>query len=153
MEEVAFTKVNDANEKVATAEADKATAEADKATAETNYSQIKADYDEIKPKYEAYVQAEEQRQADELDAQKEAKFAEYEDVLSENAEFTALKERKNELSVDDIEKECAVLYVKANRTKTNFSKTVSTAVVGVMDDGDATDGFVNTKYGNIPILR
>ena len=146
MEEVAFTKVNDANEKVATAEADKA-------TAETNYSQIKADYDEIKPKYEAYVQAEEQRQADELDAQKEAKFAEYEDVLSENAEFTALKERKNELSVDDIEKECAVLYVKANRTKTNFSKTVSTAVVGVMDDGDATDGFVNTKYGNIPILR
>ena len=153
MEEEAFTKGNDANEKVATAEADKATAEADKATAETNYSQIKADYDEMKPKYDAYVQADEQRQAAELDAQKDAKFAEYEDALAENADFTALKERKGELSVDDIEKECAVLYVKANRTKTNFSKTGSTAVVGVMDDGDVTDGFVQTKYGNIPVRR
>lgn len=153
MEEAAFTKVNDANEKVTTAEADKATAEADKATAETNYSQIKADYDDIKPKYDAYVQADEQRQAAELDAQKDAKFAEYEDALAENADFTALKERKGELSVDDIEKECAVLYVKANRTKTNFSKTGSTAVVGVMDDGDVTDGFIQTKYGNIPVRR
>lgn len=153
MEEVAFTKVNDANEKVATAEADKATAEADKAVAETNYSQIKADYDDIKPKYDAYVQADEQRQAAELEAQKDAKFAEYEDTLADNADFVALKERKGELSVDDIEKECAVLYVKVNRTKTNFSKTGSTAVVGVMDDGDVTDGFVQTRYGNIPVNR
>ena len=153
IEEVAFTKVNDANEKVATAEADKATAEADKAAAETNYSQIKADYDDIKPKYDAYVQADEQRQAAELDAQKDAKFAEYEDTLAENAGFAALKERKGELSVDDIEKECAVLYVKANRTKTNFSKTGSTVVVGVMDDGDVADGFIQTKYGNIPVKR
>ena len=146
MEETAFTKVNDANEKVATAETDKA-------TAETNYSQIKADYDDIKPKYDAYVQADEQRQAAELEAQKDAKFAEYEDTLAENADFTALKERKGELSVDDIEKECAVLYVKVNRTKTNFSKTGSTAVVGVMDDCDVADGFVQTKYGNIPVRR
>lgn len=146
IEETAFVKVNEANAKIEAAEQDKA-------AAETNYSQIKADYDDMKPKYDAYVQADEQRQAAELDAQKDAKFAEYEDTLAENAEFTALKERKGELSVDEIEKECAVLYVKVNRTKTNFSKTGSTAVVGVMDDGDDTDGFIQTKYGNIPVRR
>lgn len=146
MEDAAFSKVNDANEKVAAAEQDKV-------TAETNYSQIKADYDDMKPKYDAYVQADEERQAAELNAQKDAKFAEYEESLAENADFTALKERKEELSVEDIEKECAVLYVKMSRTKTNFSKNNSSAVVGVMDDGDGADGFVQTKYGNIPIRR
>ena len=148
IEETAFTKVNEANEKVATAESDKATAEA-------NYSQIKADYEEIKPKYEDYVRADEERQAAELNAQKDAKFAEYEDALSENAEFVALKERKSELSVDDIEKECAVLYVRTNRPKPNFSKTGSTPVtVGVMDDSDVVDsGFIRTKYGNIPVRK
>ena len=147
IEEVAFTKVNEANEKVTVAEGEKATAEA-------NYTQIKADYDEMKPKYEDYVRADEERQAAELDAQKDAKFAEYEESLAENADFTALKERKGELSVEDIEKECAVLYVKMARTKTNFSKNNSSAVVGIMDDdGDNTNGFVATKYGNIPVVR
>ena len=147
IEESAFTKVNEANEKVATAEADKE-------TAETNYTAIKADYDDIKPKYDAYVQADEQRQADELNAQKDAKFAEYEDVLAENADFVALKERKDEMSVDEIDKECAVIYVKVNRAKSNFSKTNSTsAVVGVIVDDVNTDGFIQTKYGNIPVRR
>lgn len=148
IEEVAFTKVSEANEK---AEA----AEQGKAEAETNYTSIKADYDEIKPKYDAYVQAEEQRQVNELNAQKDAKFAEYEDVLSENADFAALKERKEELSVDEIEKECAVLFVKMNREKMNFSKQNSASTtVGIMDDHDeVADGYVHTKYGNIPVKR
>ena len=147
IEETAFTKVNAANEKVATAESDKATAEA-------NYSQIKADYDAMKPKYEDYVRADEERQVAELNSQKDAKFAEYEDSLAENADFLALKERKDELSVDDIEKECAVLYVRANRPKPNFSKSGYTpVVVGVMDDGDDNSGFIHTKYGNIPVRK
>jgi hypothetical protein len=149
IEEVAFAKVNEAMEKIVDIEQAKT-------DAETNYSQIKADYDEIKPKYDEYVQAEEKRQADELNAQKDSKFAEYEDILSENADFTALKERKDELSVDEIEKECAVLYVKANRSKANFSKSNSTsAIVGVINDEDDNDDgdYAVTKYGNIPISR
>lgn len=143
IEDTAFTKVNEANVKAENAEADKV-------TAETNYATIKADYDDMKPKYDAYVLADEQRQAAELNAQKEAKFAEYEDVLSENADFVTLKERKDELSVDDIEKECAVLYVKANRAKSNFSKTNgASAVTGVLKEDDDDDGYIDTKYGRI----
>lgn len=141
IEEAAFAKVSDANAKVETAEHDKSEAEA-------NYTSIKADYDEIKPKYDEYVLADEQRQAAELEAQKDAKFAEFEEILSENADFTALKERKNELTVEEIEKECAVLFVKASRAKNNFSKTNGTpAVVGVVDDSNDMDGYVETKYG------
>ena len=146
IEEAAYSKVQEANEKATTFEEEKANAEA-------NYSQIKADYDEMKPKYDAYVLAEEQRQAAELDAQKDAKFAEYEETLAENEDFVALKERKHEMSVDEIEKECAVLYVKATRSKSNFSKTGSTVVVGVLDDGDNAKGFIQTKYGDIPVRR
>jgi hypothetical protein len=147
IEEVAFTKVNEANEK---AEA----AEQGKVEAETNYTAIKADYDEMKPKYDAYVLAEEQRQIEELTAQKDAKFSEYEETLSENAEFAALKERKEELTVDEIEKECAVLYVRVNRPKANFSKqTGASAVVSIIKEEDNLDGYVSTKYGKIPVKR
>lgn len=123
-----------------------------KANIEVEFAEVKADYDEIKPKYDEYVKAEAQREADELNAQKDAKFAEYEDVLGENADFAALKEKKADMSVDEIEKECAVMFVKASRAnKINFSKDdVVSAVVGVLDDSDdIDDGYIHTKYGNI----
>ncbi len=122
----------------------------------SDYDAIKADFDEMKPKYDEYVKAEEQREIEEQNAQKEAKFAEYEDVLGENDDFIALKEKKDEMSVDEIEKECAVMFVKVSRSsKINFSKASSTsAVVGVFEDGgDADDGYIHTKYGSIRRVR
>lgn len=119
---------------------------------EAEYSQVKSELDEIKPKYDEYVAAEAEREVAEINAAKDAKFSEYEDVLGENAEFAAIKEKRDELSVDEIEKECAVLYVKATRAaKNNFSKNSNVAVVGVMNDGDddVIDGYVRTKYGDI----
>lgn len=65
------------------------------------------------------------------------------------------QEKKDELSVDEIEKECAVLYVKVNR-KNNFSKqNSSTATAGVLDDGDDNDSncWMSEKYGAIHINR
>lgn len=118
--------------------------------AEANYSHVKEELDEIKPKYDEYVAAEEKRQADELNAAKDAKIAEYEDSLGENADFATIKDKKDELSVDEIEKECAVLYVKTMRAaKTNFSKSNSSPAVSIIEDGDDDDrdGYVNTKYG------
>lgn len=120
------------------------------------YDSIKSEYDEIKPKYDEYVQAEAQRVAEELSAQKDAAFAEYESDLADNVEFSALKEKKEEMSVEDIEKECAFLYVKANRSKNKFSTVESqSAVVGILNEADDSDhdGLVLTKYGYIPVSR
>lgn len=119
---------------------------------EAEYSQVKSELDEIKPKYDEYVAAEAEREVAEINAAKDAKFAEYEDVLGDNAEFAAIKEKREELSVDEIEKECAVLYVKTTRAaKINFSKNSNAAVIGIMNDGDddVIDGYVSTKYGYI----
>lgn len=119
---------------------------------EAEYSQVKSELDEIKPKYDEYVAAEAEREVAEINVAKDAKFSEYEDVLGDNAEFAAIKEKREELSVDEIEKECAVLYVKTTRAaKINFSKNSNAAVIGVMNDGDddVIDGYVSTKYGYI----
>ena len=146
--ETAFSRVEDANQKVIAAENEKATIEA-------NYTQVKSNYDDMKPKYDAYVQAEEQRKTDELNAQKQAKFAEYEDVLTESVEFSALKERANELTVDEIERECAVLYVKTTRGLSGTTKNTNYSMtLGVLEQSDDSNDYVVTsKYGNIPIGR
>lgn len=161
--EGAFTaKVEEAEAKFAEVEA-KATeaeeklaeAEQSKVDVEAEYAQVKAEYEEIKPKYDEYVAAEAQREIDELNAQKDAKFAEYEESLAENADFAALKEKKDDMSVKDIENECAVLFWKMNRSKNSFSKENSkSAVLGVIGDSeDVADGYVHTKYGDIRKIR
>lgn len=123
-----------------------------KAEVETAFAEVRANYDEIKPKYDEYVFAEAEREAEELSATKDSKFAEYEDVLGDNADFAALKEKKADLTVDEIEKECAVMYVKMSRAnKANFSRDETESVsLGVFDD-DASDNshYIHTKYGNI----
>lgn len=146
-EEIAFNKVIEAETKVT--EAEKA-----KNEAETNYTKVKIDYDTIKPKYDEFVAAEEKRIAEEVNAAKDAKFAEYEVALADNADFTALKEQKDELSVDEIENKCAIIFAKINLKNTSkkdkstdFSKTLV-----IPDDGES-EGFVETKYGNIRVSK
>lgn len=143
------------SEKVAEFETKIAELEESKSAVEQELSEIKAEFEEIKPKYDEFVQAEEQRQLEAVNAMKDAKFAEFEDVLGENEEFAALKEMKDELTVDEIEGKCAILYVKATRAKKDFAASNSTfAAVGVINDADdVSDGFVATKYGNIPVSR
>lgn len=150
----AFEKV--VGEKLEEAENKVTEAENAKAEIESDFAQVKSELDEIKPKYEEYEASEAQRKADEINAEKDAKFAEYEDVLADNADFAAIKEKKDELSVDEIEKECAVLYVKAARAaKSNFSKSSTSPAVGIIedDDDDVADGYVNTRYGYIKKSR
>ena len=144
IEETAFNKISEAENKLAEAK------EA-KATAETDYENIKADYDEIKPKYDEFVKAEQERLDKEIEEQKDAEFARYDAVLGDNAEFTALKEKKAEMSVKEIESECAILYARKSLANANFSKNDNQSALGVMDNEDENDGFVVTKYGNIPV--
>lgn len=148
IEKVFSEKADEADGKIAEVESAKEKIEED-------FESIKSELEEIKPKYEELFAADEKRKTDELNAEKDAKFDEYEDSLSEVAEFAALKEKKDELSVDDIEKECAVLYVRQNRAKSNFSKSDNgyAAVEIIDDEDDAMDGYVNTKYGYIKVGR
>lgn len=156
IEEAAFAKVEEADAKLEEAVKEKDEAEAGKAEVEAEFGKVQAELDEIKPKYEEFIAAEEVRVAEALNAEKDAKFAEFEDILAENAEFSALKEKKDEMSVDDIEKECAVLYVKVNRGKQNYSKqsAAGSSAVGIIEGNEDHAGIVRTKkYGDVHIGR
>lgn len=136
IEETAFSKISEA--------------ETAKKTAEENYTSIKAEYDKIKPEYEEYVRAEQKRLDDELDAKKDAMFAQFENVLSDNADFKSLKDNKGNFTVDEIEAKCSILFSRKNIS--NFSKSTDrSAKVGVMNDSDGDSGYVSTIYGNIPV--
>jgi len=155
VEETAFTKVEEANTKVSEAEGKVSELESKASEFETakneieeKFNQINAEFEEMKPKYEDYVRAEQARIEAELDAQKDAEFAKYESVLIDDINFAALKEKKAEMSVKEIESECAILYARKNLA-TNFSKPNDDAMTaGLVDDGEK-NGFVATKYGYV----
>ena len=158
IENNAFTKVEEANMKVSEAEnkivefeAKVSEFESAKNEIEEKFNQVNAEFEEMKPKYEDFVKAEQARIEAEVDAQKDAEFAKYETILADDANFTALKERKSELTVKEIEAECAIMYTR-KALAINFSKNNdSVMVAGIIGNGGAMEGFVETKYGFIPV--
>lgn len=158
IENVAFEKVEEANAKLSDAEgkvseyeAKVGEFEAAKNDIEEKYNQISAEFEEMKPKYDDFVKAEQARIEKELDAQKEAEFAKYEAVLSDEVEFAALRENKSEKTVKEIESECAIMYARKTLAQTNFSKSNDGVMTAGLVDNGVRDGFVETKYGYIPV--
>lgn len=159
IETTAFAKVEEANAKVSEAEGKISEYEAKVSEFETakneieeKFNQISSEFEEMKPKYEDYVRAEQARLDAELDAQKDAEFAKYETVLNDDANFAALKEKKAEMTVKEIESELAIMFARRTLASANFSKSDSAMKAGLVDDG-GKDGFVETKYGYIKVNR
>lgn len=156
VENSAFAKIEEANMKVVEAESKVSEFELAKNELEENYNQIKAEFEEMKPKYEEFVQAEQTRIEAELDAQKDAEYAKYEGVLAGDTEFEALKEKKAEMTVEEIESKCAIMYAKKsleNLANANFSKNDNGIMTASLIDNSGKDGVVETKYGYIPVKR
>ena len=159
IETTAFAKVEEANAKVTEAEGKISEYEAKVSEYETTkneieekFNQISSEFEEMKPKYEDYVRAEQARLDAELDAQKDAEFAKYETVLNDDTNFAALKEKKAEMTVKEIESELAIMFARKTLASTNFSKSDSAMKAGLVDDGEK-DGYIVTKYGYIKINR
>lgn len=158
IENVAFEKIEEANAKVSDAEGKVAEFEekisefeAAKNEIEEKYNQINAEFEEMKPKYEDFVKAEQARIEAELDAQKDAEIAKYEAVLADDVNFAELKEKKSEKTVKEIESECAIMYARKTLAQTNFSKSNDGVMTAGLIDNGGKDGFVETKYGYIPV--
>ena len=156
IEDAAFAKVEEANVKVAEAEGQVSEYEAKVSEFETakneieeKYNQVNAEFEEMKPKYEDYVKAEQARMEAELDAQKDAEFAKYEEFFKDSADFAALKEKKTEMSVKEIESELAIMFARKSLANPNFSKTNDGAMVAGIVDDETKEGYVSTKYGYV----
>lgn len=158
IEDNAFTKVEEANAKVSEAENKVSEYETKVSEFETakneieeKFNQVNAEFEEMRPKYEDYVRAEQARIEAELDAQKDTEFAKYETVLADDVNFAALKEKKAELTVKEIESECAILFARKNLANTDFSKSDNGIMTAGIIHDNSNNGFVETKYGCIPV--
>ena len=149
--EEANTKTSEAEGKVSEYEVKISEIETAKNDIEEKYNAVNAEFEEMKPKYEDFVKAEQARIEAELEAQKDAEFAKYETVLADDVNFAALKEKKSEMTVKEIESECAIMYARKNLANTNFSKNNDGVMVAGLADNGVKDGFVETKYGFIPV--
>lgn len=157
IEDNAFAKVEEANAKVSEAEGKiseyetkVSEFEVTKNEIEEKLNQVTAEFEEMKPKYEDFVKAEQARIEAELDAQKDAEFAKYEAVLADDVNFAALKEKKSEMTVKEIESECAIMYARKNLANANFSKSDSGVMTaGLIDNDNIDDGYIDTKYGRM----
>ena len=125
----------------------------EKGVMETDYSSIKTELDEIKPKYEDFVKQEEVRIENETSLKKDELFTKFDDHLSDVANYVSLKGNKNELSLDEIQKQCAFMFTEKSLS-TNFSKkqkTENQLIADIIDPSTDGDGIVQTKYGAIKV--
>lgn len=161
IEDTAFAKVEEANTKVSDAEGKVSEYEVKVSEFETakneieeKYNQVNAEFEDMKPKYEEFVKNEQLRMEAELEAQKDAEFAKYESVLTDDVNFTALKEKKAEMSVKEIESELAIMFARKSLASVNFSKSDNGAMTAGLINNKEADGFVvSSRYGYIPVKR
>ena len=152
--EEANTKIVEAENKIAEFEAKVSEFETAKNEIEEKYNQVNAEFEEMKPKYEVYVEAEQARIAAELDAQKEAEFAKYESFLSDDVDFAALKDKKSEMAVKEIESELAIMYARKALAQTNFSKPDNGVMTAGLVQSNEKEGFYySERYGYVPTKR
>lgn len=122
----------------------------EKATVEANYTAVKGELDEMKPKYEAYVVAEQQREAAAIEAAKDAEFAKFDQHLADVTEYTELKKNRDDFSLEDIQSQCAVLFTQKN-LNANFSRKNKDAAPVVADVFEGTPkNDVSSRYGVLP---
>lgn len=152
--EEANARVSEAQDKVVEFEAKVSEFEKAKNDIEEKYNQVNAEFEEMKPKYEDFVKAEQARIAAELDAQKDAEFAKYEVVLADDVNFAALKDRKAEMAIKEIESELAIMYARKSLAQTNFSTSNECVITaGLIQDNEKEGFYYSERYGYVPTKR
>lgn len=125
----------------------------DKATAEANYTAVKQDYDEMKPKFEAYVADEQKREAAAIEAAKDAEFQKFDQHLSDNDKYVALKKDRDKYTLEDIQSRCAILFTEKN-LNANFSRKEKGAAPMTAEVFEQTpQADVSSRYGALPTKK
>lgn len=120
---------------------------------ETNYTMVKSELDEIKPKYDKYVEIEQEQILAEEKAKKVSEFTKYESILADVEAFTTLKTKIDEMSLSEIESECAILYARKMLPKNSFSTSELSSGIIEPETLNDTNTFYSEKYGTISIRK
>lgn len=123
----------------------------------SDYETVSKDFAEIKPKYDEFVKAAEDAEAQKIEAAKDTVFQKFDIHLSDNEQYEEIKKNRDNLTSDEIYGQCSILFTKKTlEAKTDFSKGKSnkqSIISDIMDDIGETDGYVTTKYGDIPLNK
>lgn len=114
--------------------------------AEKDCAEIKKTYDEMRPKYDNYVEEEKSRKQKEETLAKTKEFEKFDKHLSQNEKYTALKEHQNEYTLEDIQKECAILFTEMN-LNTDFNKKTKDKVMTAKIADTVSHVEINPRYG------
>lgn len=115
----------------------------------TDYENLKTEYDEIKPKYEDFCKKEKEAIEEAIASEKKALFTKFDSYLSDVAEYAELKENAENMSIEDIDTKCAIMFTKKEISKsTDFTKKENNASVDIIEE-ETDKNYVHTKYGNI----
>lgn len=119
----------------------------EKNTAVENYTAIKGQYDEMKPEYDKYVSEAQAREAEAIDAAKTAEFEKFEKHLSENERYIEIKNNRDNYTLEDIQRECAIMFTEKN-LNADFSKNVNKdkgMTAGIVTEKPQME--INPRYG------
>lgn len=119
----------------------------EKEAAEKNYTDMKNQYDQIKPDYDRYVSDAKAREAEAVEAAKTAEFEKFDKHLSENEKYIDLKKNRDNYTLADIQKECAIMFTEKN-INTDFSKNTNKdkgLTAKVTEDKPQIE--INPRYG------
>lgn len=106
-----------------------------------NYNKLEIETNELR-EYKTKVEKEK------LEEQQAELFAQYDALLKDNAEYATIKENKDNYSIEELEKELALLYVKSN---TKFAKKdrKKTIKLGIQPKDSANN--ILSPYGDLTL--
>jgi len=109
-------------------------------TLQENYNTLESEVNKLREFKSSVEKARFEEQQNEL-------FELYDELLKDNAEYTLLKENKNNYTIEELEKELALLYVKSNN---KFSKkdTKKKIKIGVNLENDKV---IQSPYGDLSL--
>lgn len=115
----------------------------EKETAETNYQSMKQKVEEMEPKLNAYAK----KEAEMEKARKAELFEKFDSVLSDDADYLETKKNVDNLSVAEVETQCARIYT-AKKMKLEFSHENRTMATPVLQDESRYE--MTERYGMMP---
>ena len=110
------------------------------------YEDLKLEFDTLKADNEKVVEELNSYKLKEREEAESEIFSQYEESLSGNAEFDALKEKSSDYSLVDLEKELALIYVKSNNA---FTKKDSKKDSLVVEKFSKKEEKSESRYGDL----
>lgn len=117
------------------------------------YKELEEAFNDIKPEHERLKKEENERKEFELSAEKDKVISQFESHLSDNEKFNEIKDKKSELSIEDIKNQLSILYAEKSLGEFSVNKEEVDSVALIEDTAKTPNVVKTSKYGNISVRK